>query len=89
MKMVKIKIIENDKGKLKAEISDNSTIVNAINEQVWNQKGVDVSTYSTGHPYLGKPTLLMRGKDPEKAVIAAAEKVAENARSLKKQLEKQ
>ncbi len=86
--MVEMKVIENEKGKLKVEISDNSTIVSMVNDQIWNQKGVDVSTFSTGHPYLGKPTLLVRGKEPEKAVVEAAEKVSESIKSLRKQLEK-
>ncbi|MBI2579628.1 MAG: hypothetical protein HYW27_01880 [Candidatus Aenigmarchaeota archaeon] len=86
---MEIKIIENENGKLKAEINDNSTLVNAINEKILTQRGADVSAFTTGHPYLGKPVLMVRGKDPEKAVIAAAEELIEDAKALKKQLGKQ
>lgn len=86
--MVEMKIIENDNGKLKVEISDNSTIVSMINDQIWNQKGVDISTFATGHPYLGKPVLMVKGKEPEKAIIAAAESISDGIKSLRKQLEK-
>ena len=86
--MVEMKVVENEKGKLKVEINDNSTIVGMVNDQIWNQKGVDLSTFSMGHPYLGKPILLVKGKEPEKAVIEAAEKVSDSIKSLRKQLEK-
>lgn len=86
---MEIKVIENEKDKLKIEIEDNSTITNAINEKILGQKGAGVSAFSTGHPYLGRPVLMVRGKDPEKAVITAAEELIEDAKSLKKQLEKQ
>ncbi|MDI6720976.1 MAG: hypothetical protein QMD85_01205 [Candidatus Aenigmarchaeota archaeon] len=89
MKMVEIKVLEQEKDKLKIEINDNSTIISMINERIWDQKGVDVSAFRTGHQYLDKPVLVVRGKDTGKAVISAAEDIIEDIKSLRKQFESQ
>jgi DNA-directed RNA polymerase subunit L len=82
---MKIEVLENEKDKVKLEIHDNLTLVNLLNENVWKQKGVDVSAYSTQHPYLSKPVLLVKAKDPKKVILDAAEQIIEDATELKKQ----
>jgi len=82
---MKIEVIENEKDKVKIEIHDNLTLVNLLNENVWKQKGVDVSTYSKQHPYLSKPVLLVKSKNPKKTILDAAEQVIADVTEIKKQ----
>ncbi|MEM7819244.1 MAG: DNA-directed RNA polymerase subunit L [Candidatus Aenigmatarchaeota archaeon] len=81
---MKIEVLENEKDKLKIEIHDNLTLVNLINENIWKQKGVDFSAYSQQHPYLSKPVLIVKGKDPKKIVIEAAEQIIEDVKEFRK-----
>ncbi len=82
---MKIEVLENEKNKVKLEIHDNLTLVNLLNENIWKQKGVDISTYSMQHPYMSKPVLLVKAKDPKKVILDATEQIIEDATELKKQ----
>lgn len=82
-----MKILENDKEKLKIEIED-LTFINVLNETIWAQKGVEFSAYSVEHPYMSKPVLLVNGKNPEKTIKDAANQIKENVQDLKKKWDK-
>ena len=81
---MKIEVLENDDEKLKIKL-DSLTFVNLLNENIWQQKGIDVSAYSTEHPYLSQPNLLVKAKNPKKAVLDAAQQIIDDAKDLKKQ----
>lgn len=84
-----IEVIENKDDNLKIKIDD-LTLVNLLNETIWRKatKSLDYSAYSIEHPYLSKPVLIVKSKDPKKTVIDAAERIAEDVAKLKKELEK-
>jgi DNA-directed RNA polymerase subunit L len=84
---MKIEILENEGDKIKIEIHDSVTLVNLLNEMVWKQKGVDFSAYSQKHPYLSKPVLVVKGKNPKKIVLEATEQIIEDVKELKKHFE--
>ena len=69
-----VKVIENEKGKLKLELDD-LTFVNMLNEAVW-QKNPKLSAYTKYHPYLQDP------------VIAAGEQILKDIDTLRKQVSK-
>ena len=60
---MKIEVLEDEKDTLKIEIHDNQTLVNLINENLWQQK-VDMAAYRIDHPYLSKPVLIVKAKNP-------------------------
>jgi len=83
--VMKIEVLENDKESMKLEIHDNTTLVSVINENLWQQK-VDVAAFNVDHPYLSKPVLLVKARNPKKAVLDAAEQVIEDVKELQKKV---
>lgn len=81
---MKIEVLENEDEKLKIEIDTNLTLVNLLNEKIWEQK-VEVSAYKQEHPYLSKPVILVKSKNPKKAVVDAADAVIEEIKEFRKQ----
>ncbi len=69
---------------------DDLTLVNLLNEAIWKKatKSLDYSAYNKDHPYLSQPVLTVKGKDPKKAVLDAADNIIDNVKKLKSSLEK-
>ncbi|MBI2971926.1 MAG: hypothetical protein HYY37_05895 [Candidatus Aenigmarchaeota archaeon] len=86
---MKITVLENEKDKLKIEVDGSLTLVNLLNENVWKQSGVDVSSYKVEHPYLTKPVLLVRSKNPKKALLDAAAQIVDDIEELRRKVEKE
>ena len=80
--MAEIKVIENEKDKVRIEVDD-ATLVNLLNEKLWEGK-VDYAAWKRGHPLLEKPTLLVGSKDAKKSLVDAAEKISDESKALKK-----
>ena len=83
--IMSVEVLENEDGKLKVKVVESIALVNLINENIWQQKGIDVSAYATEHPYLSKPVLLVKSKNPKKAVLEAVRQIADDAKELRKQ----
>jgi len=83
---MKIDVLENDDNKLKIELHTNLTIVNLLNENIWKQK-VDVSAYRTDHPYLSRPILMVKSKNPKKSILDAATEIIEDVKEFRKQFQ--
>lgn len=81
---MEIELIEDENGKMKIRIPD-LTMVNLINENIWQQKGVEVAAYATEHPYLSQPVLLVKSKNPKKSILDACQQIVDDVSSLKKQ----
>ncbi len=84
-----IEVLKNEDSVLKVKMDD-LTLVNLLNEAIWKKatKALDYSAYNRDHPYLSQPVLTVKGKDPKKAILDAAEQVIDNAKKLKSSLEK-
>ncbi len=83
---MEIKVLEDEKETLKLEIHDNTTLVSVINENLWQQK-VNIAAFKVDHPYLSKPVLLVKSKNPKKALLDATEQVVEDVKELRKKLQ--
>ncbi|MFH0832762.1 MAG: RpoL/Rpb11 RNA polymerase subunit family protein [Candidatus Aenigmatarchaeota archaeon] len=83
---MEVKVLEKDKNKLKIELDD-LTLVNLLNEKLWERK-VELSSYAVAHPYLSKPVLLVKSKDPKKSLINSSGKIVTYVRELRKEVEK-
>lgn len=82
---MKIDILENEKEKLKIEIHDNTTLVSVVNENLWQQK-VETAAFKMDHPYLSKPVLIVKSKNPKKSLLDATEQIIEDVKDIRKKL---
>jgi len=82
---MKLDVIENEDEKLKIMVHDNLTLVNLVNENIWQQKGIEVSGYSMQHPYLSQPVLIVKSKNPKKSVTDAALQIVDDVKDVRKQ----
>ena len=82
---MKIEVLEDEKETLKIEIHDNQTLVNLVNENLWQQK-IDMAAYKIDHPYLSKPVLIVKAKNPKKALMDATAQVVDDVKDLRKKL---
>lgn len=80
---MKIEVLENEDEKLKIKLDTNLTLVNLLNDALWKEK-VSLSAYKMEHPYLAKPILLVKSKNPKKSIINAAEQVIEDVKEFRK-----
>ena len=82
---MKIEIIENEKDKIRIQVPDVS-FVNLLNETIWKEK-VDFAAFNIDHPYLSKPVLVVKSKNPKKSIVDAAERVIEDIKDARKQFQ--
>ena len=86
--MVKIEVLEETDDKLKLKVDDNMTVLSLVNENLWQQKGVDMAAVTVEHPYLSKPVLTVKSKKAKKAVIEATEKIVDDMKELRRKASK-
>ena len=80
-----IEILENKKDKLKIMVDDDTTLVSVLNEYIWRQDP-SFSAFAKDHIYLSKPKLIVRAKNPKKAIINASKEFLNDIKSLKQEL---
>ncbi len=81
-----VKVIEEREDVMKVEIDD-VTLINLLNEKIWKQRGIEFAAYNIEHPYLAKPVITVRSKNPKKSLIDAADKVIDDVDALRKKLQ--
>ena len=79
---MEIKVLEETEDKVKLEL-DSATFANLLNEALWKEK-IEWAAWTQQHPYLAKPVISVKAKDPKRALIAAAEQIQSDAEALKK-----
>ena len=84
-----IEVKEKEDGKLRLEVDADMAFINAVNDYVWEEKGVKISAYNRSHPYAAKPEILIKATNPEKVLTKALDKIIADANDLKKKFEKQ
>jgi DNA-directed RNA polymerase subunit L len=75
-----------DENFIRIEIDD-LTLANLLNENLWKMK-VDFASYSREHPYLSKPQITVKGKNPKKLLLDAAEQIISDCKELQEQLKR-
>jgi DNA-directed RNA polymerase subunit L len=84
-------LVSKDKKSVVIEFIDSKeTIVHPLIDRLLSDKDVVLATYKTGHPQLDKPRLTVKTQkvSPESAVKKAADNLAEEIKTLKKEFEK-
>ena len=82
---MKLNVIEQSKEKLKLEVP-NITFVNLLNDKIWGA-GADYTAYNIDHPYLSKPVLVVKSKNPKRTLLSAAENIIADIKELRKLLQ--
>lgn len=83
---MELKILEEKKNRIVFETKDmQHGILNALKNELYNDKHVKISTYSIKHPLVGSPKMILEtdGADPRDTLKKAADrlkKVNENFR---------
>ncbi|MDD5649935.1 MAG: DNA-directed RNA polymerase subunit L [Candidatus Nanoarchaeia archaeon] len=88
---MEIKVLEQEKNKLKIEIKgETHTLCNAIRNELWEGKSVEVAGYQIEHPMVSSPVLFVETEkeDPKKALMNAASSLKKKTAELRKQLDK-
>lgn len=90
---MEVSIVEEKKNRIVINAKgEGHTLCNAIRKELWNDEHVKAASYAIEHPLIGTPNIICEtdGADPRKTVLAAvkrvqkaAEKVKEEAKSLK------
>ena len=83
---MELRILEESEDMLKVEIGD-VTLINLLNEKIWKQRGIEFSAYNIEHPYLSKPVITVRSKNPKKTLVDAADRIIDDVDALRKKLQ--
>ncbi len=84
---MQIDVLEETDDKLKIRVHDNITLVNLVNENLWQQK-IELAAVTVDHPYLSKPVLTIKSKKARKALLDATEKIIDDVKDLRKKTSK-
>ena len=87
---MELKLIEEDKEKLKIEIKgEGHTFCNLLRDELWNDKSVKAAGYAIEHALMGEPRLLIEASNPVKALQGAIDRLRkknDEFRSMVKEL---
>lgn len=73
---MEMNILEESKGKLVIELAgENHTFCNALREELWEDKTVEVASYNIKHPLISEPRFIVEAKDPKKSLKDAASRL--------------
>lgn len=88
---MELKILEQDKNKLKFEIGgEDHTICNSLRKELWNDESVKAAGYRVEHGLVGEPIFIVETDkgDPKKAVTKAIERLKLRSKDIKTTLKK-
>jgi len=87
---MKVNVVEDKKDTLVIEIEGaRHTIPNLIREALWEDNSVDLAAYEKKHPMLGNPKIIVKAKDPRKALLTAIKKTEESLKDFEDEFRKQ
>ena len=87
---MKIQFLKEDKesAKLKFE-NEEMTFALALKDELWQTKGADLANVDKRHPLVGKPELMVQGKEPRKLLETAAKNFKKKVEEFEKEIMKQ
>jgi DNA-directed RNA polymerase subunit L len=73
---MELNVLEKSKNKLMLEIiGEDHTLLNALKEELKDDKNVKLVAYKIEHPLISNPVLLVEGDKPEKLIENALKKL--------------
>lgn len=88
---MEINILEEDKKRLEIEIvGEDSTLCNALKDELWRDESVEVAASKKDHPLVSNPTLLVEvnKKNPKDILLNAADSLQSKFKELKEEFNK-
>ncbi len=88
---MKVDVVESEKNKLVIEFDKmDQGLLNAINDVIWQQKGIDQAGFRIEHPEVGKPVFVLKtmGADPKKVWNSAVDELSKQFDDFASQLKK-
>lgn len=82
---MELEFLKNEKDEIKLRVeNEDSTFFAALKDELWNTKGTDASVLNKKHPLVGKPELLVQGKDVKKILKTAAQRLKKEVEDFEK-----
>ena len=89
---MELEIVKKEEESLLVKITgENHTLCNLLREELNKDENVVSAAYAIEHPLTGSPKFYVKtkkGKSPERALVDAADRIAEQFKDLRKQLQK-
>ncbi len=80
---MELKVIEKKPDKIRMEVTgEDHTLLNVLTEYAWEAKASQAS-YMIDHPYLSKPEMMIKAKNPKKVLNDAAQIVMDRSKEFK------
>ncbi|MBU0536093.1 MAG: DNA-directed RNA polymerase subunit L [Nanoarchaeota archaeon] len=89
---MELNVLEETKTKLVVEVKgEDSTLMNVLRKELYNDKDVKAAAYSIKHPSIGVPALIVEttGKSPRDAITDALKRLKKNLADLDKKIAKE
>ncbi|MEK6886928.1 MAG: RpoL/Rpb11 RNA polymerase subunit family protein [Nanoarchaeota archaeon] len=87
---MQLEFLKDEKEEAKVRFpNENSIFANAIKDELWLTKGVEIATLDKRHPLVGKPELVIQGKEPRKLMKTAAQNLKKKVEDFEKAILKE
>lgn len=82
---MEIKILEDKKNRLVFNIEGDTTIANALKNELWNDDHVKIAGFNIAHPLLNVPTFVLEtdGADTRKTISSAVKRLSKHFEKVK------
>lgn len=85
-----IEFLKDEKEEAKMKFpNENAIFANALKDELWSTKGVEIVTLDKRHPLVGNPELVVHGKEPRKLIKTAAQNLKKNVEEFEKAILKE
>lgn len=86
---MKVEVESEGRGMLIIKIEDSRhTLPNLLRSALWEDPSVTLAAYEKKHPFLGVPRLIIKAKDPKKALFTAIKKAEEDLKKFEAEFNK-
>ena len=85
---MKLVVLEKGNEKMVLEVhGETHTFLNLLRENAW-KAGSKQASYTTEHPYLSEPKLVIRAKNPKKILDDATQMIIDQAKEFEKEFKR-
>ncbi len=79
---MELSVVEKGKDKMKIEVQgEDHTLLNVLRENAW-KAGAGQASYMIEHPYMAKPKIMIKAKDPKKVLSSAAQAMSDDSKTF-------
>ncbi len=86
---MEVKFLKDEKDSAVVQFENkDASFASMLKDELWQTKGVDAAALDKRHPLVGKPELMVQGKDAKKLMKLAAENLKKKISEFEKELPK-